>query len=251
MTPAKKTIRLTSVICIITFILTFLICLNISYACFELKWLSNTFQVTIAGGIFASSAVVLLCEVQKYRMSKRSIEDSLWSNTTLLYVKITVVKHKLENLMQCPNQPVSAGFFDDSAVEILNFSRWINAIDYAPYKNNPLKKGVAKFQREDGLSIMGWAQEFSAFNIAVNMSDIEMRKNNLLQIQVVTAANPIVARTTAILYDKVNQMLSFIEELLKSIDYSGRYDCKKMLTTVKEKTNDLTDFDFQKFLNQN
>ncbi len=76
---------------------------------------------------------------------------------------------------------------------------------------------------------MKFRRRISGLNIAVNMSDIEMQKNNTLQIQVVTAANPIVARTTAILYDKVNQKLSFMEELLKSIDYSGRYDCKKCL----------------------
>lgn len=248
MTPTKKTIRLTGIICAITFVLTFLVCLNISYQWFDIKWLSNTFQLTILGGIFASSAVVLFCEIQKYRMNKRSMEDTLWSNTTLLYVKSIVVKHKLDNLIQCPNQPVSAGLFDECKTDILSYWGWVNTIDYAPYKKNNLRTAFTKFQRKDSLQITSRVQDFSVFNIAVNTSEIKRRTNNPPQSPTVTAADPIVVQTILNLNDGINEVLSLIENLLKAIDYSGRYEHDKMLTTVKEKYNELTDFDFEKFL---
>ena len=253
MTPNKKAIRLTSIICAITFVLTFFVCLNISYQCFDIKWFSNTFQLTILGGIFASSVVVLLCEIQKYRMNKRVIEDTLWGNTSILYVKLMVAKHKLESILQSPNQPVSANLFDEYKTAIMSYLGQIhNTIDYAPYnKKNILRKTLIQFQRENTMQIMRRLQDYGVLNIAVNMSDIEIRKQNPLQSKVITAEIPFVAQAVQNLYDGINEILSIIEALLKSIDYSGRYECDKTIATITEKSQALEDINFEALLKHN
>ena len=61
-----KVIRFTTIMSAIFAALTYFVALNISYQWFDIKWLSNSFLLTIFGGAFASMLVVLICEVQKY-----------------------------------------------------------------------------------------------------------------------------------------------------------------------------------------
>ena len=75
MSSNLKTMKLTAILSGGFLIVTFIICLNKSYEWFSIKWLSNDFLLTVFGGLFASTLVVLICEWQKYFFNKRSVED--------------------------------------------------------------------------------------------------------------------------------------------------------------------------------
>ena len=71
-----KTIKFTAVLSAVFAILTYIITLNVEVAFFapNWPWISNNFALTVCGGIFASTLVVMLCEVQKYLSNKSSCE---------------------------------------------------------------------------------------------------------------------------------------------------------------------------------
>lgn len=248
MSSNKKTIILTIIICAITLVLAYLICLNISYECFDLKWFSNTFQLNIVCGIFASSAVVMLCDIQKYSMNKRTAENGLWSNTQYLYIRITVIKHKIEDLIKFPFQPVTKKMFDESRFIALNFLNAIYSIDYSPFsKKNTLLPSLLEFQKSSSL-INSRLDELRVLDIAINEELIKRLQNNPNSNSEILAEDPQVMQTLKKLHKGLEESLGIIEKLLKEIDYSGRYNYKNNITTIKEKSNDLKEFNFEEYL---
>ena len=73
MSTSIKVIHFTKTMSILLGIITYIISLNISYGWFDIKWISNSFLLTIIGGAFASMLVVLICEIQKYYFTKKDI----------------------------------------------------------------------------------------------------------------------------------------------------------------------------------
>ena len=71
MSSNLKTMKLTAILSGVFLIVTFTVCLNMSYEWFSIKWLSNDFLLTVFGGLFASTLVVLICEWQKYFFKTR------------------------------------------------------------------------------------------------------------------------------------------------------------------------------------
>ena len=65
MSTNLKVIKYTAIVSACFFVATFAICLNKSYEWFNIKWLSNDFLLAIFSGVFASTLVVLICEIQK------------------------------------------------------------------------------------------------------------------------------------------------------------------------------------------
>lgn len=251
MSSNKQVICLTSIICGVTFALTFLVCLNISYQCFDLIGLSNTFLLTIFGGIFASAAVVWLCELQKYYMNKRSAEDALWSSTVQLYIRLVVIRHGLENLINFPHQLVTVQMFDASKSVARNILNNAYYIDYSPFsRRNKLLRALIDFQKNTSVRINKWLDELSVLDIAINTSLIDKLKEQSCYAKEITAASPLVAQTVKILYKNFDEAIVSIEEFLQSIDYCGRYSWKEVVSTVKREYSDLKDFNFEEFLNQ-
>lgn len=78
MSTNLKIIKFTAIVSGISFLATFVIRLNISYGCFDIKWLSNEFLLTIFGGVFASTLVVLICEIHKYLLNKTQAENVMY-----------------------------------------------------------------------------------------------------------------------------------------------------------------------------
>lgn len=72
MNTSIKVIKFTTIISIITVIITLGISLNIKYLWFEIKYIPYDFLMAIFSGIFGSTVVVLICEIQKYLLAKKT-----------------------------------------------------------------------------------------------------------------------------------------------------------------------------------
>ena len=83
-----ETIKFTAVISAIFAFLSYFITLNMELAFFapQWSWISNNFALTVCGGVFTSTLVVLFCEVQKYLSNKADCEQYLFYQTMYLYV---------------------------------------------------------------------------------------------------------------------------------------------------------------------
>ena len=75
-----KIIKLTGAICIISFLCTYLICINIETSFFtpDSIFVSNNFLLTISGGVLTGAILSLILEIQKYLLDKRQAENTLY-----------------------------------------------------------------------------------------------------------------------------------------------------------------------------
>ena len=91
MRTSIKVIKFTSILSFIFLVITYLITINIDGGFVKLNtiWISNNFLLTGFGGMFASTLVVLLCEINKYLIDKKNTENQLFSK------QFTFIKHYL------------------------------------------------------------------------------------------------------------------------------------------------------------
>ena len=245
MTSNIKTIKFTSIVCSITFVITYLVCLNTSYGWFDKEWLSNSFLLTIMGGIFASSAVVLMCEIHNYIKNKTTMENQIWELLLLTHAKVIVVKHNLEKIINTPKQPVPIGIFDKISAEISNYLTALRSIDYITIKETSSQTVIRSFFSTGILKILLWVQRLNVLNYAVSISKL----NNMSSI--ITGEYPEVAETIQILFAETTDVVTKIEGAMEAIDYSGRFAYKKAINKINEAYDNLTDFDFASFLSKN
>lgn len=95
MSTNLKIIKFTAIVSGVSFLATFVICLNISYGRFDIKWLSNEFLLTIFGGVFASTLVVLICETHKYFLNKTQAENAMYNCCTEMLASFLSLKTML------------------------------------------------------------------------------------------------------------------------------------------------------------
>lgn len=95
-----ETIRFTAIISAIFAFLSYLVTLNIELAFFvpQWPWMSNSFVLTVCGGVFTSTLVVLFCEVQKYLSNKTNCEQYLFYQTMYLY---SILFQMQKNVVNC------------------------------------------------------------------------------------------------------------------------------------------------------
>ena len=244
MTSNIKTIKLTSIVCSITFALAFFVCLNISYEWFEIKWLSNTFLLTIIGGVFASSAVVLFCEIQHYLMNKTTMENQLWELVLHLQANVAVVKHKLESIINTPVQPVPEGLFNNTGREAADNLVNLRKVDYVTFRSTALQTAINQFFSSGAQDILLWVQALNVLNFAVNSSKLKKLTG------LITGEDTDVSKTVQTLFALSNKVTDELNELMKAIDYSGRFNYEKALSKMQESYDNLQDFDFESFLQE-
>lgn len=248
MSSNLKTIKWTGISCAISAVITYLICLNIAYGWFNITWLSNTFLLTIFGGIFASALVVLICEIQKYLMNKRSFEDLLWANTSMLYARLNVMKFQVDNIIKSPNVKVDKGLLDQSSWIALQIVNSAYTVDYATfYKKQKLYLSLKQFQSTKA-EITDTLEKASYFNIAFIQDKIEAIEATNNPNPLITGSSANISKTVQILSHRFDEAIKKIEVFLSEIDYSGRYNWNKCKKAIKASYSTMRDFDFEEFL---
>ena len=113
MNTSIKVIKFTTIISIITVIITLGISLNIKYLWFEIKYIPNDFLIAIFSGIFGSTLVVLICEIQKYLLAKTQSEYILYSCMTEVLARFMTMRTSLRLLIENPQDLVNQGLFNE------------------------------------------------------------------------------------------------------------------------------------------
>ena len=77
MSTSIKVIKFTSILSTIFLIITYLITVNIESNFISLNtiWISNNFLLTVFCGVFASTLVVMFCEINKYLIKDLNINN--------------------------------------------------------------------------------------------------------------------------------------------------------------------------------
>ena len=116
MRESIKVIKWCSFISIVFLILTYSVTVNSEghFISVNSVWISNSFLITLFGGVFASMLVVVLCEIQKYLSAKTSTEEYLFYQSLYLYQALMQMKTIIGDYLNHNEWPVPENLFDES-----------------------------------------------------------------------------------------------------------------------------------------
>ena len=230
-----KVIRFTSILSLILSILTYAISLNIAYDWCEWKWLSNDFLLTFFGGAFASMAVVLICEIQKYLQNKKECCEQLFLHTSYIYAQLFSLNYTLSELIANP----------DARIYTTNINRYLETTKYEIGIIDRIDLSV--FLKKSQLNIQHsmyhkWLHKVLAMflnecvyiDMAVNTDKI----NNLKQFKtegVITSSSPTTGSVLKKLQPKFSSLLVFVNKYLEFLDnYSeNKYNWKQKKENIE------------------
>lgn len=237
-----KVIRFTAIMSAIFAILTYFVALNISYQWFDIKWLSNSFLLTIFGGAFASMLVVLICEIQKYWQSKKEIESAIFFHLSFVYGQLYIIQYNLNNQLKNKNQQVYEHLIKGNLINVQQSVNIITSLGYVTFsrKNKLFRKyeELCKWLTGD---LSEFIREGAYLEMAINTDQI----NNLQAFQnsgIITANSPYTGKVLTKLNQRVRAIIDIVSSYIESIDESCKHQFNWELK--KASIEKVTDIEF-------
>ena len=159
------------------FALTYLLSLNIEnhFVVINSKWVSNSFLFTIAGGIFASLIVVILCEFVRYRQIKYATEITLITYLASLYGYFLTIRSNCQRALGSQDA-IADNLIQPTSDNATMTADYINGIDYTSFNNNKIQKNLTIFKTEKLLAIKYVLAGFRYYRIAFNEDKLILMK---------------------------------------------------------------------------
>lgn len=201
-------------------------------------WMSNNFAFAIAGGSFASSLVVLACELQKYQSIKRQAEDYIFSQLFSLYAQVTIVHYNTKRQLNDMSSPVPNNLIDEIANRGKMCLTSLTSIEYFTFcKHNAIKKQLIQYRGKSGTRIRLFLQNSVFLKIAINEDKIALLKHG--KDVLITSNMPKTHQTLKKIFDDSSSVLFFVEKSLDIIDKecNNRYhwaELKRNVISVEE-----------------
>ena len=116
MRESIKVIKCCGCISLLFLILTYLVSVNIegNFIKFNTVWISNSFWLTLFGGVFASMLVVVLCEIQKYLSTKANAEQFIFFQALYLFQALEQMRVIVVDYLDYQELQVTENLFDES-----------------------------------------------------------------------------------------------------------------------------------------
>ena len=249
MSSNKELIRLTTKISIASLFFTYLVSLNkeLSILLLNCKYISNDFFFAIFGGIFASTIVVLLCEIQKYLQNKRNIEDYFFYNLAFFYGKLFSIKNNIHYLFSNAQEHLSKNQFDNDINVLQNIINSLLTVDYSTFKNGEITKLINNYKTNDYTLFKTTLDNFIYLKIA-SVQD----KINAINSCGATTTNVLTLKTMKILSIKIDDAIKLLDSYLETIDNNckSRYNWNKIKMGIQGDISN-TDYNgFEKFIGE-
>lgn len=240
-----KTIRFTITMSVVLALLTYLIALNASYDCFDIKWLSNTFLITIFGGAFASMLVVLICECQKYFWNKRETENMLFFHVARLYGHLLMIKLDIEKQLENKNETVSKDLIKIPADSVKYEIDMIQNIEYIVFsKKNNIALQNKEFYSWCRKNILAFLRNQYYLAIAIN-DDQLFNLDTYHQEYPITSENKNTNRALKIMCNTIPLLIDRVDAYLQTIDntcenrYSWNITKNSIISGLSQLPNDM------------
>lgn len=225
-----KTIKFTAKLSIIFALFTYIVDRNIELAFFvpNWDWMSNNFALNVCGGVFASTLVVMLCELQKYWSNKFDCEQYLFYQTMYLYIALFVIQRNVEEYIETKTEPVPENLLESSVQKIQCQVNAIQSVDYVTFHvKNKLMTARHDFSEENLAKINVVLQYHNYLKSAI----LQTRINNLEHFgkeKIVTSSDELVFKTLIIIDKQCKPLLDEISNYLEIIDQfcGGRFNWK-------------------------
>lgn len=251
MSTNLKVIKYTAIVSACFFVATFAICLNISYEWFNIKWLSNDFLLAIFSGVFASTLVVLICEIQKYFLNKTQAENSLYNCCTEMIARFMSSKTMLTELLKDKNRLVTEQLLEELCQHVGYQMNVYFSVDYTTYcKKQALFVARTNFNKFLIDTVQKTLSDCTYLDIVVNKSKIKNLQNGIPESQVTSSDKELCDVINALIKEFetcIDTIVSFTEK----IDYSGRFNFKERFKTAKATQNDCKQENIEGFIKRN
>lgn len=243
-----KVIKFTTILSGCLCFATFLACLNVSYECFTIKWL-NEFLLAVFGGAFASMLVVLICEIQKYFISKQEAEDKLYDCCLEILARFMSAKTTLVTAKQNRHQ-LSEGLLTALYQHGQYNMNLCFKIDYSTFhKKNTLYIAKENYIRFLVQTIEPTLRSCAFLDMAINEAQIANLQNKISANLVFANGN--VLEIVNILIDKFEECINGTVEFMEKIDYSGRFKFKERFTNVQKDQEFFREVSVEDFIKEN
>lgn len=245
MSSNVKIIKFTFWLSLFFLIATYIVTLNIEIGFLvpNSPWLSNSFFLTILGGMFGSSVVVLICEVEKYLINKRCMEDYFFNHSSVLSIYLLALYNSLNTII-CNGAEISDNNFLNSKDVAKAELNAIKSGDYTTLsKGNSFKKEINNFLMSDWITIDEFLRDCDVLRLAILTDKQEQTKEDICkQLESndygshVNEKNKNVNKTLRILLKKAENSLKLTERFLQIIDShcDGRYKSNESIKLFEQ-----------------
>lgn len=224
MRDSVKIIRFISVITILLFVSTYLITLNIEMHIIELNslWISNNLALTVFGGAFASMLVVLVCEIQKYITTKKSVENHIFYQALYLYQSLFLMQQNICDYQKNSTIDVPNNLLDETTRMILCQITELQCTDYVTLiKKSNLITVHQEFCQKTAINMQPIINGCSALKIAISKVKIIYLSQNLPMKAITSMTEPLKS-VLDVQHKKISKALEETDEYLENIDkYCG------------------------------
>lgn len=215
-----KTIKFTAVLSVIFAILTYIITLNMELAFFapNWSWISNNFALTVCGGIFASTLVVMLCEIQKYLSNKSSCENYLFYQTMYLYLALFLIQKTTKEFIETPTEAVSENLLESNTQMAQCQLNAIQGVDYTTFSS---KSELVITQHDFCSGAIPKIKSFLSADNYLKRAILTVQITNMEQFGMrkpITTADPLIFQTLSVINKKSLALLDDVSNYLQSID---------------------------------
>lgn len=255
MSTSKKVIYFTSAFSVISLIFAYLISVNMELHFFTIDSpiISNNFCFAIATGFFASMLIVLVCEIQKYFLSKRGTEDFLYSQYSMIYGELLTMKWLMQIMDQDHTKTVPGQLLVRSMEIIKSQMNAAFSADYTTFcKKNRLQIAHNEFRENNYHNLTIFLNDCRNLEIAVNMD--QMNSLKLIGIQSnPTASSYYTGRTIQILLQKIEEHIAYCGSIMEELDEScnKRYHWNERKVLIDSRFSDLSTHDINVFFSDN
>lgn len=263
MSENVKVIKYTFWLSIIFLMTTYLVSLNIEIGFFipNMLWLSNSFFLTVFGGMFGSTVVVLICEIKRYFINKRKTEDYFYYHSYYLCTHLLVLYNSLNTILRNADEYPNGNFLNNPKTGAIAELNALLTGDYTTLlEKNLLKTVIDKFRLSDWKIIDEFLRDCDFLKVAILQDKFENSKeelNKLLEENeihgFVSKKNKTINQTLEILIMEAENCFKLTECLLQKIDNhcGGRYKWRDSKILFEQQRKNYSEDLFQKFLDKN
>ena len=209
-------------------VLTYAVTVNYEghFISFDSVWISNSFLITLFGGVFASMLVVVLCEIQKYLSLKTNTEQYLFYQSLYLYQALMQMRIYIEDYLSHCEWQLPENLFDESLKMVQSEMIALQGTDYATFvhKEDSLMVEHGRFRIESLPKIQPLLQSGIRLKIVINETRIEYLQKQL-KTNIYTGPNilitsecPRVAQVIKNELETVSSSIELVDSYINALD---------------------------------
>lgn len=225
----------------LTSFVAFIACYITSLITFEEAWINSNFLFSVFGGVFASFVVVLITEIKKYFVSKRTAEDCMYSNCVGLYTELTIQIKQLNMYLANKEELFPEAILEHRMPLLSSYNNALRFIDYTTIcKKNVLFRRFATFVKEKVPEVEQHIGICSNLKIAVIQTQINYL-NQGIQVYHLTASEPLVNIAAQKIKASAVAKRSVIDEFLKTMEcfYPERFNWEAEKRSINQVSLDI------------